>query len=280
MNRAAVKRREPPRERQAQAQPSLRAIERPGPLRERIEYVDRSSAGTPGHRLHSNFRLGAVGTRGERHVAAAGRVLGGVGQQVGDHLHESIVVAIERQSRRGHVHAERVPVPLHERARHVHGTVDHEAHLGPGAPERHLAARQAGEVEQVVDQPGHVADLALEDLALAREDVRIAHLHQFQRGQRRRQRIAELVAERGEEVVLGLVGVLGVTARLLRPLDLLVPLALTFLEQQRRRSQRVLQPLDLGDVRGATSIGGPRPPPRRCWRRPPGAIRNGTSRGT
>ena len=66
-----------------------------------------------------------------------------------------------------------------------------------------LAARDARDVEQVVDEPGEVVDLALDDLA-TRGSSSPAHAHQLERGDDRRERIAELVAEHREELVLPL----------------------------------------------------------------------------
>jgi hypothetical protein len=48
--------------------------------------------------------------------------------------------------------------------------------------------------------------LAFDDLALARAPVLAAHAHQLQRGDDGRQRIAQLVAQHGQEFVLGLAG--------------------------------------------------------------------------
>ena len=115
--------------------------------------------------------------------------------------------------------------------------------------QRHLAAGEAGHIEQVVDEPHHVSDLSLEHLALALEDLRIAQLHQLERGHGRRQRVAQLVPEHGEELVLGLVGVLGLATRRLGAFHFLVALALPPLEQPRRGPQRLLQARRLGDMR-------------------------------
>ena len=82
-----------------------------------------------------------------------------------------------------------------------------------------LAARDARDVEQVVDQARQVPHLALDDRALAFAGVDAAQAHQLQRGQDRRQRVAQLVAEHGQELVLGAVGVFGACARPDQPGD-------------------------------------------------------------
>ncbi len=73
-----------------------------------------------------------------------------------------------------------------------------------------LAAGDAGDVEEVVDQPGQVADLALDHRALARRAL--AHLDQLEGGEDRGQGVPQLVAEHGEELVLAAAGRLGLAA--------------------------------------------------------------------
>ena len=66
---------------------------------------------------------------------------------------------------------------------------------------------QSRDVEQVVHQPHDVLDVPREDGALGREDLPPAELHDVERGDDRRERVSELVAERGEKLVLLPVGV-------------------------------------------------------------------------
>ena len=75
-----------------------------------------------------------------------------------------------------------------------------------------LAPRDAGHVQQVVDQPGfqfHVAADHLQRLAGARRPARGSSWSIDDGRQHRRQRRAQLVAEHRQEVVLGLAGLLG-----------------------------------------------------------------------
>ncbi len=60
-----------------------------------------------------------------------------------------------------------------------------------------------GHVEQIVDQAHHVPDLAIDDRALVARELAALDLHQMQRRDDRRERIAQLVAEHREELVLG-----------------------------------------------------------------------------
>ena len=69
-----------------------------------------------------------------------------------------------------------------------------------------LAARDARDVEQIVDQPRQVARLPLDQRALLDEDLLALQAHQVQRRQDRRQRVAQLVPEQRHEFVLGAVG--------------------------------------------------------------------------
>ena len=69
-----------------------------------------------------------------------------------------------------------------------------------------LAARDARHVEQIVDQAHQVMDLALDDLALAPKRIAAAHLHQVERSQNRRERIAQLMPQHREEFIFGAIG--------------------------------------------------------------------------
>ena len=59
------------------------------------------------------------------------------------------------------------------------------------------------DVEQIVDQPHQVTDLALDDLLLAVGRDVAPQLHELERGDDRRQWVAQLVAQHGQELVLG-----------------------------------------------------------------------------
>ena len=144
--------------------------------------------------------------------------------------------------------SKRVPALDDQRVGHVDGAIDRVADLEAAPFELDLAARQARHVEQIVDQPHHVRDLPLEDLPFSREGLRVAGLHQFQRGQRRRQRIPQLVAEDGQELILRPAGLFGLGARGIGALDFGVALAGALLEQRGRRRERPLQPARLRDV--------------------------------
>jgi hypothetical protein len=71
-------------------------------------------------------------------------------------------------------------------------------------------------VEQVVDHARQVRDLALDDATLPPLVRTVAPGHDLERSDDGRERIAQLVAEHGEELVLGTVGDLGVVQRVAR----------------------------------------------------------------
>ncbi len=88
----------------------------------------------------------------------------------------------------------------------------------------HLVAVDAGDVEQVVDQPDHVAELPLHHVPGLGDGVGVAgrEPHHLQAVAQRGQRVAQLVGQQREELVLAAV----------------------------RLPERLLGPLPLGDVAG------------------------------
>ena len=118
-------------------------------------------------------------------------------------------VAVHAQAAPRHVDRQRVGALLEQRAGHLDRLRDHLGELDELGLQLDLAARDARDVEQVVDQPRQVVDLALDDGALALRARLAAQPHQLQRRQDRRQRVAQLVAEHRQELVLRAVGALG-----------------------------------------------------------------------
>ena len=81
-----------------------------------------------------------------------------------------------------------VALLLEQRARHLDGARDHVGDLDRCPPQLDLAARDARDVEQIVDQADQVLDLALDDAALALGGVHAPQFQQLQRGEDRRER--------------------------------------------------------------------------------------------
>ncbi len=139
--------------------------------------------------------------RGEHDPGLGVAVLGGVRQQVGQHLREARRIGVDHQAPGGNRDVQDLPLPLEDRARQLDGTAGDLGQFDPFLPKFDLPVRDPRDVEQVVDEPHQALDLSLDDVLLARR--LILEAHQLQRRQDRRQRIAQLVAEHGQELVLG-----------------------------------------------------------------------------
>ncbi|MDQ3367216.1 MAG: hypothetical protein M3680_17470 [Myxococcota bacterium] len=93
-----------------------------------------------------------------------------------------------------------VSAALEERARDLERGVDDVGDLDVLLDELDPAARDPRDVQEIVDEPGQVLDLTLEELLLL--GLHAAELHDLERHEHRRERIAQLVAEHREELVL------------------------------------------------------------------------------
>jgi hypothetical protein len=102
---------------------------------------------------------------------------------------------------------------LDERARQLDGGADDRVDLDGRPDELDLAGPDARGVEQIVDEAPEVAHLALDHGELAGVVGRGAHADQLERARDRRERVAELVAEHREQLVLGAAARLGGIAR-------------------------------------------------------------------
>jgi hypothetical protein len=141
-------------------------------------------------------------------VATRIGILGRVGEQVRDHLRQPHGIAVERGRRPRQVDVEPVPALVDQRPRHLHGHLDDRVELHRLRADLELATRDARHVEQVVEQRAHVAHLAL-DHATCPVDLGRAGLRRPEQGggvADRRERVAQLVRERGDEAVLLAVG--------------------------------------------------------------------------
>ena len=191
-------------DRQSDAKPALRSVERLPFLDEQIEdarqHLRRDA--DPGV-AHGQHDVVVDARRANGHHAVRRRVLGRVGQEIRDHLAQARRVAVDAKAVPRHVHSQRVVALLEQRAGHLDRFRDHLGHLDDLGLQLDAAAGDAGDVEQVVHQAREVVDLPLDDRAFALRSRLAAQLHQLQRRQDRRQRIAQLVSEHREELVLG-----------------------------------------------------------------------------
>ena len=115
--------------------------------------------------MHDRHRRRARRRPAARSAPPGGGVLRRVVQQVGEHLHQALAVAATRRMRRRQVELELVC-----RRSSISGRACFDAAATTRAQCRRgwrsqldLAARDARDVEQVVDQAGHVAHLARDD---------------------------------------------------------------------------------------------------------------------
>src|SRR3569833_1364719 len=98
---------------------------------------------------------------------------------------------------------------IDERRRDLDRLRDRVAQIDLLRLQHDLAAAHLGHVEESVDEVHHVIDLALDHRVLARERGIAAQLDQLERGHDRRERVAQLVAEHRQELVLAPVRFLG-----------------------------------------------------------------------
>ena len=161
-----------------------------------------------------------VGRDAHGHAAPGFRELGGIREKVPERLRETHPVAlhVERGPRLGQ-HQLQLDSRLREEPEVI---LEHAAHqrkeLEVFPVERDLAARDASRVEQLVDEGRELRELAVHDLeALLGVAGRRSAPEDLQAGADRSERVPELVAQQGEELVL----LLGLPAqRLVHPLQL------------------------------------------------------------
>ena len=126
--------------------------------------------------------------------------LRGVGEQVGERLDETRRVCIDDEPSRGDVDGQALSLSLEERARHFDRLRGDHRELDVLGVQLDLAARDPRDVEQVVDQTPKVRDLPIDQLQLV--VVATTASQDLERGNDRRERIAQFMAEHGHELVL------------------------------------------------------------------------------
>ncbi|MNH98799.1 hypothetical protein D3C73_515490 [compost metagenome] len=144
--------------------------------------------------------------RGNTDLSFGRRVFGGVGQQVADDLRQAGEIAFEPQGlgRQGDRQVMRARLDLGSAG--VHGGLDDALQTHTLALKGNLALIDPGDVEQVFDQPREVVGLNLHprlDVGLA-VLVRLA-LQKLKTGAERHYRVAQLMAQHGDEVVFAAV---------------------------------------------------------------------------
>ena len=112
--------------------------------------------------LDRHGHLGALDRHGDRDLAARQGVLGGVADEVVEHLHQAQAISQHLDRRLGQRNAQAMPALLDGRGAGPHRHVDQAADVHHGALQPELAGADARAVQQVVDQAAHVGDLAVD----------------------------------------------------------------------------------------------------------------------
>lgn len=181
VDRAVVEHDEAADDRQAEAEPTLGAVDRARALDEPIEQIGEQVGRDP-HAVvaHDHDDLVIDAFAEQRDPALAVGVLGRVGEEIRDHLTQARLVAVDEQVGL-ELDLEQVPALLEDRATGLDRLRDDVGELDRPAVELDLALRDARDVEQIVDQHDDVADLALDHGALADRALFAARLHHLDR---------------------------------------------------------------------------------------------------
>src|SRR3989344_5517819 len=136
-------------------------------------------------------------------VAAAVGILGGIGEQVGEHLPQAHRVGLKPRLVR-QVDRQLVSALLERRPHHLDRALDRVAQLYGLLLDLELFLRNAGDVEQVVEQPRDGVEVGAHHPHHV-VGALVAGFQQFQPREQRRERVADLVGQYGDKVRLGLV---------------------------------------------------------------------------
>ena len=173
--------------------------------REQLEYArlrfGRDADAGVAHRHHDLF-IAQFGP--QRDGAARRRVLGGVVEQVLEHLRKPGGVAFDLQGDARNIDDQPVIARFDRRRRGLERVIDHAAQADAFIAQVHLAERDSRDVHEIVDQAHHVMHLPVDDLA-RRAHVfpgGIAGLEQVHRVADGRERIAQFVRQGRQEFVL------------------------------------------------------------------------------
>ena len=195
---------------QAEAETAAGALQRLVALHEALEdLADERRRNAVAVVVDGEHRAAALAPQDNADAAARAGELGGVGEQVADHLRQPHRIAVDPQRLLGHRQHRRRRPASHRRLRLLEGAHGNVAQVDSLSVQLDLAGGDARDIEQVVDESRQVPDLALDDVPLRRGDSALPARHQLERGDDRRQRVAQLVAEHGQEFVLDAAGRFG-----------------------------------------------------------------------
>jgi len=196
-------------QRQADAEPALGPIERPVDLGEEIEYV-RNHLGRHADAVvdDTHDRLRRVGAERDDDAPAVGRVLGRVVDEVADDLREPRLISRHPDWIRRQLDAQVVVRRVDRGLAELERGPDHGAQIEAVAAQVDLAGGDSRDVEQLVDQLDEQAALPIHHAEHPLPHRRFARAVQqnLQTIAKRAERIAQLVREGRQELVLAPVG--------------------------------------------------------------------------
>src|SRR5262245_12589508 len=152
-NRSAVEGNEVAHDRKPEAETTLGAIHRLGPLHEMIEHALEHLGLDPLTLITHRDDDAVTGTSGRQlHLLPLAAVLGGVVQQIVEYLHEARRISLDNQPARRNVDLQSLAPVLKNRLGNLDRLRDHGRQLDPSHVQLHVASSNAGDVEQIVDQ--------------------------------------------------------------------------------------------------------------------------------
>ena len=188
-------------DRQPQPEAALGAVRCLGAPREEIEYLSQHPGIDP-FALVAHVRDDpiAIALGREDDLLPLPAVLGGVVQQVGEDLNHPVRVDVDGQPVGRDRDAQGLALLAKQRESDLGGLRRDGGELHALSVQFDLAAGDARDIEQIVDQPTQVRNLALDDLELGIDLAAAAE--DLERGHDRCQGVAQLVTQHGQELVL------------------------------------------------------------------------------
>ena len=207
--RAAMHQHQPARQRQSDAQAAVGSVRRLVHLAEHLEDVAQVLGGDADAVVADGDLQQRAALRGlHRDAPARWCVLGGIDEQVGQYLGQSRHVGVDEHRLVRQCQRELVAGVGEQRLRQLKRTLDRAGDVQPLEAQCERLVHHARDIEQVFQQTGHLRDLTVHHVAapVALGGVDAGHAQQAQRVADRRQRVAQLVRQHGDEIVLAAVG--------------------------------------------------------------------------
>jgi hypothetical protein len=143
--------------------------------------------------------------RGERDASSEIRIPGRVVEKVRENLDEALPIGVEMDVLRGKPHSEPVSGRFERRETNVERTAHKLRQLDALFRQSYVVLGDVRDIHELVDQPGHLPDLAIQQIdgsVRIRRRVRLKHVDSEPH---RSERITQLVRQAGEEIAMNLV---------------------------------------------------------------------------